>query len=179
MVFCHTGEADIKDHAPEQKSFSPGLLLLFWRSFWPLHHSRSSCFQDNRSHPTDVCRPVCKTAEVSTCKTVDIIDKYFNDEENPRPKINIMKTAKDSEVYPRAGRRRHQLARYITCNTDTAITTGSRIERCNRCQYTSSKKRIHLHYRQHFTKHIVAVDIVVDIWFYILAPTLWALQRAI
>ena len=62
--------------------------------------------------PTDVelRRPVCKTTEVSTCRTLDIADKYFSNEDNPRPKIN-MKIARDSVVYARAGRRRHQLAR--------------------------------------------------------------------
>ena len=37
--------------------------------------------------PTDIeiRRPVCKTTEIPTCKTVDIVDKYFSDEDNPRP----------------------------------------------------------------------------------------------
>ena len=42
--------------------------------------------------PTDikVRRPVCETTEISTCKTVDIVDQYFSDDDNPRPKTNIM-----------------------------------------------------------------------------------------
>ena len=64
-----------------------------------------------------------------------------------------MRIAKDTEVFPRAGKRRHQLARFITCTTDTAIKAGSRKEKCDRCDYVTSKKRMHLHYRQHLTKH--------------------------
>ena len=55
--------------------------------------------------------------------------------------------------FPRAGRRRHQLDRFITCTTDTAIKAGSRKDKCGHCDYTSSKKRMHRHYRQHLNKH--------------------------
>ena len=111
--------------------------------------------------PTDVevRIQVCKTTEVSTCKTVDIIDRYFSDEDNPHPKINVMKIAKESEGCPQAGRRRHRPDRFITCTTDTAIKAGSRKEKCDRCDYTSSKRQMHLHYRQHLTKHFVATAI--------------------
>ena len=104
------------------------------------------------STDTEVRRPVCKITE-PTCKTVELINQYFNDEENPRPKINLMRTLKDGEVYPRAGKRRHQLARYITSMTDEKIKAGARKEKCDRCNYTTSKKKMHLHFRQHFTKH--------------------------
>lgn len=109
---------------------------------------------ESTSPNVEVCRPVCKTTEAPTCMTVDIVDKYFNNEENPRLKINIIRTAKDSEVFPHAGRRRRQLARYITSATDEAIKAGSRKEKFDRCQYIFSKKKMHFHYRQHLTKHL-------------------------
>ena len=104
------------------------------------------------STDTEVRRPVCKITE-PTCETVEFINQYFSDEDNPRPKINLMRTLKDGEVYPRAGKRRHQLARYITSMTDEKIKAGARKEKCDRCNYTTSKKKMHLHFRQHFTKH--------------------------
>ena len=61
----------------------------------------------NKDNVTDAA--VCKITEhISAnteerrpvCKTVDFINQYFSDEDNPRPKINLMRTLKDSEVYP-------------------------------------------------------------------------------
>ena len=47
----------------------------------------------------EIRSPVCKTTEASTCKTVDIIDNYLSYKENPRLTINLMKMAKDGEVF--------------------------------------------------------------------------------
>ena len=87
------------------------------------------------STDTEVRRPVCKITE-PTCETVEFINQYFSDEDKPRPKSNLMRTLKDGEVYPRAGKRRHQLARYITSTTDEKIKAGARKEKCDRCDYT-------------------------------------------
>ena len=101
------------------------------------------------SADVEVRRPVCKISE-TTFKTVDLANLYFSDEKNPCFKVNVMKTMKDSEVFPCTSRRRHHLARYIT---STAIKAGSTREKCDRCEHATTKKRMHLHYRQHLTKH--------------------------
>ena len=82
---------------------------------------------------------------------MELINQYFSDEDNPRPKINLMRTLKDGEVYPRAGKSRHQLARYITSRTDDKVKAGARKDKCDRCDYTTSKKKMHLYFRHHKT----------------------------
>ena len=60
---------------------------------------------------------------------------------------------KEETVYPRDGRRRNTLRRWITDRSDEAIKTGSRKDTCSICQYTGSRKKMHAHFRQHYTKH--------------------------
>ena len=73
--------------------------------------------------------------------------------DNSSEKINIMKLHKEETVYPRDGKRRNTLRRWITERTDEAIKAGDRREVCSLCQYTSSRKQMHVYFRQHYTKH--------------------------
>ena len=99
--------------------------------------------------------PACETAvpSKSVCKTTDLINMYFSDEDNSLEKINIMKLHKEETGYPRDGKRRNILRRWITERTDEAIKAGACREVCSLCQYTSSCKQMHVHFRKHYTKH--------------------------
>ena len=97
----------------------------------------------------------CKTAEAaqpSICKRMDIVTQYFGEEED-KPKVNLMKMNKDSRVFPKNGNRRSSLFRFVSAKTDDAIKRGSRKNQCQSCSYVTSKKQMHVHTRQHFTKH--------------------------
>ena len=64
-----------------------------------------------------------------------------------------MKMAKDEVVYPRNGRKRNPLQRWLSCKTDEAIKAKARAEVCSLCDYTTSKRQMHTHVRQHYTKN--------------------------
>lgn len=98
----------------------------------------------------------CMTAGIpkSVCKKTDLVNLYFSDEDRQSEKVNIMLMHKEETVYPNNGRRRkNPLRHWIIKKTDEAIKTGSRKEICNMCQYTTSCKKMNVHFRQHFTKH--------------------------
>ena len=78
---------------------------------------------------------------------------YFSDEERSSKKVNLMKLHKEETVYPRDGKRQNPLRRWITEKTDDATKTRAWWEVCSLCQYTSSRKQMHVHFHQHFTKH--------------------------
>ena len=52
--------------------------------------------------------------------------------------VDIMRMAKDETVYPKDGRRKNPLRRWITEKSDKAITAGSQKEGCNPCQHATS-----------------------------------------
>ena len=67
----------------------------------------SACKIADSLSRTSACKiaesSACKTAEAtqSACKTADIVDLYFSNDEQKSNKVNILKMAKDEVVYPR------------------------------------------------------------------------------
>ena len=106
--------------------------------------------EDSQARPS-----ACKIAKAtrSAGKTADIVYLYFSDDGKKSNKINIMKLAKDEVVYLRNGRRRNPLQRWLSCKTDEALKARARTEVCGLCNYTTSKRQMHTHVKQHFTKH--------------------------
>ena len=52
------------------------------------------------------------------------------------------------------GRRRNSPRRWISQRSDEAIKDGSRKKVCRLCQHTASRKKMHIHFLQHYTKYI-------------------------
>ena len=92
-------------------------------------------------------KPVCKTTGVNSDLTVC---------KKTRAKPSICKTMDDDRenlVFPKSGDKRNLLCRFISTKKDDRVKAGSRRDRCQECSFTFSRRKMHVHVRQHYTKH--------------------------
>ena len=96
---------------------------------------------------TEIIKPVCKTTAMDNnsmvCKTT----------RNAPSICKTMEDDKENLVFPKVGDKRNSLCRFISTKTEDRIKAGSRRDRCPECTFTSSRRKMHVHVRQHYTKH--------------------------
>ena len=114
---------------------------------WNKTDSKDTCLQDCRilSYSTTILQDSRELSQSqSSCKTANKVDLYFSNHEKKSKEIKIIKMAKNEIVYPE-----NPLQRWLFYKTDKAI----KAEVCSLCDYAPSKRQMHTHFRQHFTKH--------------------------
>ena len=116
--------------------------------FCKMNTDENKYFDIHAERCKEIIKPVCKTTVMDSnsmvCKTTS----------NDTPISKTMEDDKEILVFSKTRDEKNSLCRFISTKTKDLVMAEFRRNRCQECTFISSRRKVHVHVRQHYTKHL-------------------------